>query len=143
MSQSRERKAKAQSASTQVANREAQKHDEDTELQPGQMRKSDFLAQLKQAVCSTADEALAKAGRNTEGCPYVEQWFAHLADKNSQYVERALKKYAPEAAEATTARDYIPLVCNRVRRGVETWVRTGEITGVPEELAGALSGAGM
>ena len=116
--------------------------DEATELQSGQVRQSEFLSQLKQAVCSTADEALRSAGRTIQGCPYIEQWFTHLADKSSQYVERALRKYAPEAAEAATAKDYIPPVCNRVRRGVETWISTGEITGVPEELAGALSGAG-
>ncbi|MGB9180944.1 MAG: DUF4157 domain-containing protein [Pyrinomonadaceae bacterium] len=116
--------------------------DEATEVGPGQMHKSEFLSQLRSAVCATADEALVKAGRNTEGCPYVEQWFAHYADKNSQYVERSLRRYAPEAAGAATARDYIPAVCNRVRRGVEVWAKTGEITGVPEELAGVLSGPG-
>ena len=109
---------------------------------PGQMRKSEFLEQLRSAVCTTADQVLAEVGQNTEGCPYIEQWLGYYADQEPAHVERALRKYAPEAATAVTASDYIPAVSNRVRRGVETWARTGEITGVPDELQGMLSGGG-
>src|SRR5438067_6001066 len=65
--------------------------DESVELQPGQMRKSDFLAQLRAAVCSTADEALASAGRDTRGCPYIEQGFARYAEYPASYLQRAVK----------------------------------------------------
>ena len=109
---------------------------------PGQMRKSEFLEQLRSTVCSTTDAALKEAGQSTEGCPYIEQWLAYYTEQPPAHIERALRKYAPEAATAVTASDYIPAVSNRVRRAVETWVQTGEITGVPEELAGALSGPG-
>lgn len=109
---------------------------------PGQMRKSEFLEQLRSAVCATADQALAEVGQNTAGCPYIEQWLSYYADQDAAHVERALRKYAPDAASATSARDYIPAVSNRVRSGVETWARTGEITGVPPELAGVLPTGG-
>jgi hypothetical protein len=110
---------------------------------PGQMRKSEFLAQLRSTVCTTADEALKEAGETTEGCPYIEQWLAYYTDQEPAHIERALRKYAPEAATATTAHDYIPAVSNRVRLAVQNWARTGEVTGVPEELAGMLPGAGL
>ncbi|HKV35415.1 MAG TPA: DUF4157 domain-containing protein [Pyrinomonadaceae bacterium] len=109
---------------------------------PAQMRKSEFLEQLRGAVCTTADQVLAEVGQNTEGCPYIEQWLSYYADQEPAHVERALRKYAPEAASATSARDYIPAVSNRVRRGVETWARTGELTDIPPELAGVLPTGG-
>ncbi len=108
----------------------------------GQMRKSEFLQQLRSAVCATADEALKEAGESTKGCPYLEQWLGYYADREPAHIERALRKYAPEAATATSAREYIPAVSNRVRRGVETWAKTGELTGIPDELQGMLTGPG-
>ena len=109
---------------------------------PGQMRKSEFLEQLRSSVCTTADEALKEAGQSTEGCPYIEKWLSYYADQEPAHIERALRKYALEAATATSARDYIPAVSNRVRRAVVTWAKTGELTGVPDELQGMLTGPG-
>jgi hypothetical protein len=117
--------------------------DEAAELTTGQMRKSDFLAELRGAACAAADEALASAGRDTRGCPYIEQAFDSYAGRPAAYIERALRKYAPEAAGATSARDYIPAVSERVRRGVSVWAETGEVAGVPEELAGMMSGGAL
>jgi len=116
--------------------------DDAAAVAPGQMRKSEFLEQLRNAVCITADEALKEAGETTKGCPYLEQWLGYYADREPAHIERALRKYAPEAATATSARDYIPAVTNRVRRGVETWAKTGELTGVPDELKAMLTGPG-
>jgi hypothetical protein len=116
--------------------------DDAATMAPGQRRKSEFLEQLRSAVCTTADEALAAAGQSTEGCPYIEQWLSYYENQEPAHIERALRKYAPEAAAATSARDYIPAVSNRVRRGVETWAKTGEITGVPDELKDMLTGPG-
>ena len=116
--------------------------DDAANVGPGQMRKSEFLEQLRSAVCTTADEALAEAGQSTEGCPYIEKWLSYYADQEAAHVERALRKYAPEASAATSAQDIIPAVSNRVRRAVVTWARTGEITDVPPELAGMLPTAG-
>jgi hypothetical protein len=116
--------------------------DEAATVAPSQMRKSEFLEQLRSTVCTTADEALAEAGQSSAGCPYIEQWLSYYEDQEPAHIERALRKYAPDAATATRARDYIPAVSNRVRRGIETWAKTGEITGVPDELKGMLTGPG-
>ncbi len=116
--------------------------DDAATVAPGQMRKSEFLEQLRSAACATADDALAEAGQSTEGCPYIEQWLEYYADREPAHIERALRKYAPEAATATSARDYITAVNNRIRQGVQRWARTGEVPDVPDELKGMVGGPG-
>ena len=116
--------------------------DDAATLAPGQMRKSEFLEQLRSTVCTTADAALAEAGQSTAGCPYIEQWLSYYSDQEPAHIERALRKYAPEANSAATAADYIPAVSNRVREAVQRWARTGDLSGVPPELAGMLPGGG-
>ncbi len=126
--------------------------DEAADLGAGQMRKSEFLAELRTAVCAAADAELAAAGRDTAGCPYLDYWFDYYEQREAAHVERALRRYAPAAHQASSARDYIPLVAERVRQGVARWARTGELSGVPEGipltvpglggLGGLLAGAG-
>ncbi|HKY53423.1 MAG TPA: DUF4157 domain-containing protein, partial [Anaerolineales bacterium] len=115
--------------------------DEVATLEPGQMRKSEFLAELQTEVCKTAEAAMTETGRTTDGCPYLGYWFNFYSQKDSQYIERSIHKYAPETANARTAGEYIRLGVERVHQGVERWARTGEITSVPEDLRGAFAGA--
>jgi hypothetical protein len=118
-------------------------NDDAREVGPGQMRKGEFLDQMEKEVCAAADAELAAAGRTAQGCPYIRTWLGFYRNRPGEHVERALRKYAPEAAGASTARDYIPIVSRRVRRAAAVWVTTGQITGLPEELAGQLPGAGL
>ncbi len=104
-------------------------------MQSGQMRKSEFLKELKRNVCSTAEEALRGTIWSAMGCPYIDRWFSHYSNQSSEDVERALRKYAPETTSVKSAREYIPLVTQRVRQRITVWANTGEVTGVPEELA--------
>ena len=116
--------------------------DETQEVGPGQMRKSEFLSQLRAAVCSTAEEALEGTMWSAMGCPYIDKWLNHYAGQPSSHLERALRKYAPETASARSAQDYIPLVTRRIRRGIEEWRSTGEVKDLPEEFAaGGMPGA--
>lgn len=107
--------------------------DDAGELRSGQLRKTHFLERLETAVCAEAEAALAGTDRSTEGCPYLRFWFDYYRGKDAGYVERALWRYAPETRTARSASDYVPMVAARVRQGVERWVVTGEITGVPED----------
>ena len=69
----------------------------------GQMKKSAFFDLLEGVVCATADAELAAAGRNSQSCPYIAKWIAFYRLQDSTHIERSLLKYAPEAADATTA----------------------------------------
>ncbi|HSB10227.1 MAG TPA: DUF4157 domain-containing protein [Blastocatellia bacterium] len=117
--------------------------DDAREVGTEQMRKSEFLDQMEREVCAAADQELAAAGRTAQGCPYIRNWLAFYRTRSSQHLERALRRYAPEAARASSARDYIPPVTERVRRAAATWAKTGKLTGVPEELASQFRGAGL
>jgi len=116
--------------------------DEAGELGPRQMRKTEFLDELQKAVCAAADSELAAVGRTAQGCPYIERWIGYYRTRDGQYLERAIRRYAPDAAAATTAQDYIPLITERVRRAVAVWAKTGEITGIPEGASAAPPEAG-
>ncbi len=105
-------------------------------LGPGQMRKSQFLEQLRAAACTAADAELRRVGRSTEACPYIARAFERYRTYTSQRLERGLRRYAPEAAGATSAQQYIDAVGARVGRAVGVWATTGEITDVPDELQG-------
>ncbi len=109
---------------------------------PGQMKKSAFFDLLQADVCATADAELAVVGRSTKSCPYIEKWLAFYRGQSSSHIEQALIKYAPEAAGATSARDYIVQVRQRVRQAVATWAKTGEVTGVPPGVGMMPSEAG-
>jgi len=115
--------------------------DDATEVQPNQMRKGEFINELRAAICDAADAELAAVGRSTAGCPYVAHWLGYYAGRSSQQGEQALRRYAPEAAGVVDARDYIPLIAERVRRAVAVWARTGEVTGVPPEVSGIVRDA--
>ncbi len=112
--------------------------DETADLQPGQMRRAEFLAQLRTAVCQTADQSLAGTIYSAIGCPYIERWFAYYNGQDSQHIERALQRFVPETAQATSAQSCIPLVCQRVGQGIAGWLTTGEVAGVPEGAAADL-----
>jgi len=104
-------------------------------LEHGQMRKSEFLKLMRSAVCTTADAALASVKHSTKACPYIEKWLAFYSEQDGVHIERALTKYAPEAARVRTAREYISFLNTRVERAVLHWAKTGKLTGVPDELA--------
>ena len=110
------------------------------QLAPGQMKKSDFLAQLRDAVCTTVEEALKGTMWSAIGCPWVDHWFGYYSNRSGQQIERAIRKYAPDTAVVTSASDYVPLICDRVRKAIATWSTTGKVTGVPEGVSTALPG---
>jgi len=112
-------------------------------LEPGQMRKSEFLAQLRAAVCNTTSEALADTPWSEAGCPYIDRWFGHYGAQSSDYVERAIHRYAPESAGAASASGYIPAITARVRQAVSNWAATGEITGAPGGVSLGSLGGGL
>jgi hypothetical protein len=101
---------------------------------PAQMRKSEFLAALRESVSLTANGALAGTIWSSVGCPWIEHWFAYYGGRDSVQVERAVRGYAPEAVSAQSASDYISLVSARVRRGIKEWSGSGKLPELPPGL---------
>ena len=110
---------------------------------PTQMRKAEFLSAMRSAVCATADEGLAGTGRTAQGCPYIQYWIGFYGGQSAARIERAMRMFAPETAEAHSAREAIPLLAKRVRHAVDQWANTGDITGMPGELPADLMGGGI
>jgi hypothetical protein len=113
-----------------------------TDVAPDHMRKSDFFSQAREAMLRAAEEELAGTIWSAVGCPYLGRWLAYYARRSASQMERAIQKHAPGAARVTRAQDYIPLLCHRVRRGVRTWLETGEAAGVPSGVQAGASAEG-
>jgi Domain of unknown function (DUF4157) len=116
--------------------------DDDAQPATGQMRKTEFLDELQSSSCIAADAELARVGRSTEGCPFIERAFSRYRTMPAARVEQAIRRYI-DPSGVTSASDYIPLVARRVAEGVARWAETGDMSGVPPELAaGAMGGGG-
>ncbi len=110
-------------------------------LEAGQMKKSDFLAQLLANIKNAAAEGMAGTPRFESASNYIDGWFANYSKQSGQQLEQAIRKYAPEGAATYNARALVYVVTERVRRSITTWKTTGQITGLPEGLAQSLPGA--
>ena len=97
------------------------------DLAPNQMTRSAFLAQLRGAVCATAEEALAGTVWSAVGCPWIDRWFDYYGGQSAEHIEKALYRYAPSAAGAGSAAELIPIACARVRSAISEWTQTGEV----------------
>lgn len=118
--------------------------DDDVEtLVPGQMRKTEFLSLLRTTVTSTAEEALAGTTWSAVTSPYIDGWFGIYRAKSGQQIEQAIRRYAPEATQVTSATGFVSVVTTRVRRSIDTWVATGQMPGGPEGAPMGLPDAGM
>jgi len=117
--------------------------DEAEHVESGQMRKSEFLAEVRTAVCATADEGLQASGQTAQGCPWIEYWLSYYGGQDAPHLERALHKFAPAAAGVTSARDYVPIVAARVRQGVDRYAKTGETPDLPDGMADEMPGGGL
>jgi hypothetical protein len=114
--------------------------DDEGETGRGQMRKSEFMTAVRAEACSAVDAALTGTGRDSQGCPYIDYWFGYYEGRSASQIERSLRRYAPEAIGAATARDYIRIVAARIRRSAQTYAKTGEIPALPEDVP--MPGAG-
>lgn len=108
--------------------------------EPGQMRSGEFLDALKPAVCATAEAALSSWAFQVASCPWIEHWVEYYRDKDPADIERAVSRYAPAAAPATTAAGYIVAICARVREGIAAWEQTGELPSPPPDGPGVPPG---
>jgi hypothetical protein len=104
--------------------------DEGTDVQPGQMSKSSFLAALQEAVVPAVADSLSGTGFAADNCPTLTYWFSYYQGRGASEVERALQRYAG-VSETARASDYIPIAVGRIVAGVKTWRETGQVEGAP------------
>jgi hypothetical protein len=106
--------------------------DDDMEtLTGGQMRKRDFLRELRAEVTSAADTELRRVGRTAADCPFIQEMLDRHERRTAAEVERSVRRYAPSARGARDARQYLPAVGQRVAESVRRWAETGR---VPDDL---------
>jgi len=118
--------------------------DDVQDLSPGQLRKSEFLARVREAVRAAADAELAHVGRDTRGCPYLERWFGHYEGQPAARVERAARLFASGSRGTATAEALIPAVTARVAQAVSRWAVTGELPAMPDgDALGELTPDGL
>lgn len=104
---------------------------DDGPVASGQMLKSSFVAELRDAVTAAADQELGPVF-SALGCPYIEKYFQRYGARSAAEIEALLRRFAPAARDARSAADLIPIVVQRVRAGVRHWCDTGR---VPPEVA--------
>ena len=86
-----------------------------TDPAPEQMRKSDFLAQLRPAAVSAAADA---TGDPASASAQIDDRIGYYGDQDATVLENDIRQYAPEAGNAGTAADYIPAVADAVRDAI-------------------------
>jgi pyrrolidone-carboxylate peptidase len=108
---------------------------------PGQMKKSDFFARLRVEVGAALEAALAGSDRSAQAGPLIETWLGDYEGQDVERINRDLPRFAGDGPRPATAEEYVARIAARVRAGVGTWARTGEVTGIPEGLS--LPGMGL
>jgi len=108
-----------------------------------QMSKTDFLSELQRQICQSADVAMAGSEFTAQDCPWIDMYLRFYEGRSASRLESDLLRYASEAVGVRTAREYIPFIAARVQRSVAVWVKTGEITGVPDGIPTGLPGFGL
>jgi hypothetical protein len=111
--------------------------------EPGQMRKTQFLSLLHGAVRNTAAEALEGSPWSAAASPYLDQWFSVYSAQSGQQIESAIRKYAPEANQVSSAGGLVVVVTGRVRQSVSAWLATGQMAGVSQGSPMGLPSAGI
>lgn len=116
--------------------------DEARAVTRGQMRRGEFMRQLRFEVCRVAEEELRRAGRDSRNCPYIDRMLAYYEGRSAEQLERSIRRYAPETRRMRDARDYLPVLSQRLGRGIARWATTGRMPDdVPNDALAAMAGA--
>lgn len=117
------------------------------EPRPGQLGLGSFLDQLEGRVRSVSEAELAGTIYRVAGCPWIDHWIGYYRGRSPGEVEAAIQRYAPHAASAESAADYLTSVGERLKEGIHGWQETGQLPdpgapgGGPPDLAAATAAA--
>ncbi len=95
--------------------------DDAPQLQPGQIRRSEFVQELRTRATAVVDEVIDGILLRLAALAIVDRWFADAATHTAAELERSILGFAPAAASATSAREYLAPVTARLRREAIAW----------------------
>jgi hypothetical protein len=116
-----------------------------TDLAPGQMTKSAFLSQLRPAVDSAVLAAIGGgAEQSADAAQVIDSRFSYARTRDARLIEGEIQQSSPDAANATSAADYIPIVADQAGSFAQAWVGGGASAaaggGAPPAEAGPAGG---
>ena len=109
--------------------------DNANELSEGQMKKTDFMQQLRSGISGAIGPILATAGQTTDGSAYLNNWLDQYHQKDASEIESAVKKYAPGNGTVRTAKDYISPSVQRTIHPAKIWARNRRLSGISKRLS--------
>lgn len=96
--------------------------DSTQDLAPGQMKRGQFLSQLRTAVYSTAEQAVASSPMAAVIRPQmnqeIERQFGLYSGLDARSLENTIRQRVPGAAGVAAASAFIPLICEQVRQTI-------------------------
>ncbi len=109
-------------------------------VQPEQMKKSAFLAQVRSAVNNTVAEVAAGTPTSAAAAPQIESAFAQYSGQSARQLEGNIRRQVPGAAGVTTAAGFIPAIVSLARRSLQESMPSS-LTGAASAIGSAVSGA--
>jgi hypothetical protein len=104
--------------------------EDDADPSDRQLRRGEFLDRVLISVCAVAERELPDLYR-AAGCPWIEHWVSYYRTRPASEVAAAVVRYAPAAASAARAAEWVDHICARVESGIRAWRATGELPEVP------------
>jgi hypothetical protein len=96
--------------------------DSTQDVAPGQMKRGQFLSQLRAAVYSTAEQAVASSPMAAAIRPQmnqeIERQFSLYSGLDARSLENTIRQRVPGAAGVAAANAFIPLICEQVRQTI-------------------------
>ena len=119
--------------------------DSTQDLAPGQMKRGQFLSQLRPAVYSTAEQAVASSPMAALIRPQmnqeIERQFGLYSGLDARSLENSIRQRVPGAAGVATASAFIPLICEQARQTIAAKLpQEAGPTGVAGTVLGAVGG---
>jgi hypothetical protein len=114
--------------------------DDGVEPGPGQMRKREFLAQLRSTVAAAAASELAGTPWADEADPEIDRQLASYEALAPAALERTLRQQLPGGAAINNAADFFPQAADLVRTTIRKELPASEVAGdIQSIVTGAAS----
>ncbi|TND07810.1 MAG: hypothetical protein FD123_2800 [Bacteroidetes bacterium] len=112
----------------------------------GAAQPADHIVQLENTVRAAADPILAKVGRSTDDCPWLEHLLQHYSTQSIDQIASAAGVamaavgggVMASVMQAGAWSGALGAISEQVKTSVQHWVTTGKITGVPQDMLNTL-----